>query len=727
MKKLNKFEQRLLLGIATSVLITSVGFATPQKSLEARGIHTDASTAAKIVKSPELLKEVTEQAKPSGVDIKAYVETKEKAAKGTAPAAIVAAVKASGGAVANPAIVHLTGLPGAPGNAANPAPTAKQIALAVKLFALNPAFDFPDFEAAQDLVKGDAASGRAKIAVVALTLANVTAAKHIRTAAGLLAALPNAGHFTTQELEATDNLLRGVNGAAQDLNPNAPAIAGELVRIAALGHVGAPRLGVLGVGLTPENLVTGDLLHPLKNAFMLPEFNAAYYLLHGAAPGHATVGAVIGAPNLDQILATEYLQTNAGGLGHAVIAAPNADRVNATVYLQRNGAGLAAAPVLAPTLAQIDAFIRLGVGGVHTLAAIDNEVLAHGHVGAPRLGVLGVGLTPENLATGDLLHPLKNAFTLPEFNAAYYLLHGAAPGNPTVGAVIGAPNLDQIEATEYLQTNPANGLAHAAVAAPTANQVDATVYLQKDRGGHLGAPAVPAPTLARIDALVGLGVGGVHTLAAIDIAVGGGGGGGVHPGAAQLAVLGIGGPTAEQTLAADHLHALGGGTWTGFSRARLDAAVELMSGAGALPAPSKDQIRAVQEATVDGNAQGGTAAGIGTAVAWAIKNGFGAQPVGTIPRAAAVYDTKNVGDREFVIRWPVNVGALGLTAQARLFAGGIGGIGTQNRFKVRDTQIGGLAAVLPAVPVVEKIVVFSNLTNGSQAGKVKMTDGAVAP
>lgn len=572
MKKLNKFEQRLLLGIATSVLITSVGFATPQKSLEARGIHTDASTAAKIVKSPELLKEVTEQAKPSGVDIKAYVETKEKAAKGTAPAAIVAAVKASGGAVANPAIVHLTGLPGAPGNAANPAPTAKQVALAVKLFALNPAFDFPDFEAAQDLVKGDAASGRAKIAVGALTLANVTAAKHIRTAAGLLAALPNAGHYTTQELEATDNLLRGVNGAAQDLNPNAPAIAGELVRIAALGHVGAPRLGVLGVGLTPENLVTGDLLHPLKNAFTLPEFNAAYYLLHGAAPGHATVGAVIGAPDLDQIQATEYLQTDAVGLGHAVIPAPTADQVKATVYLQKDPGGhLGVAAVPAPTLARIDALVGLGVGGVHTLAAIDIAVGGGGgggvaHPGAVRLAaVLGHAGTPDQDLLAAQIHGLGNVggvdFT--NFTQAHF------------------------EAAEDLKT------------------------------GDVG-----------------------HGRAAI----------------ANLALI-----TAPKIIAAEHLRTLPDFTGANhYSYNDLDITTSLMQG-GAVAAPTAPQIKAVVSAlAIHRNVASG--------VLKAIKTGFGAQPVGSIPAFVAEYDGQAAKNKfqKYILLWQRNA-ADGIWKQQRFY------------------------------------------------------------
>ncbi len=47
--------QHLLLGITTSVLITSAGWATPQKSLEAHGIHTDYETAVVMSQNPQLI------------------------------------------------------------------------------------------------------------------------------------------------------------------------------------------------------------------------------------------------------------------------------------------------------------------------------------------------------------------------------------------------------------------------------------------------------------------------------------------------------------------------------------------------------------------------------------------------------------------------------------------------------------------------------------------------
>ena len=294
------------------------------------------------------------------------------------------------------------------------------------------------------------------------------------------------------------------------------------------------------------------------------------------------------------------------------------------------------------------------------------------------------------------------------------MLHGAAPGNPTVGAVIGAPNLDQIQATEYLQTNAA-GLGHAIIAAPTADRVNATVYLQKDTGGHLGAPAVPAPTLARIDALVGLGVGGVHTLAAIDIAAGGGGGGVAHPGAVRLAaVLGHAG-TPDQDLLAAQIHGLGnvgGVDFTNFTQAHFEAAEDLKTGdvghgraaianlalitapkiiaaehlrtlpeftganhysdndlnittslmqGGAVAAPTAPQIKAVISAlAIHRNVASG--------VLKAIKTGFGAQPVGSIPAFVAEYDGQAAKNKfqKYILLWQRNA-ADGIWKQQRFY------------------------------------------------------------
>jgi hypothetical protein len=317
-----KFSTIASLGI---ILAVNEASATPQASLQRRGIITDPTTAAKMFQTPSLLQEYQQHAKAAGMTAEEYV--KEKEAHPNETAANIVANHQLGGALAHAGV----------------------------------AVDDKNKKAAKHL----------QALHQPLTAQSIAATVHLQEALHI-------ANPTLDEIKAEEYIEATLHLQAPDHN--------HLLSLVYLQTNPGHHLAAAIAAPTLDQINAAAHLLPLKNDFNSAQLSATEYLLdhtsagHIAAPTLAQVDAVvhlqentgnhltaaIPQPTLLQIKAAAHLLTLKNDF--------NSAKLQATLYLQTsNKAGL---PIAAPTLPQIDAVVHLQENrGNHMAAAIDEPTL----------------------------------------------------------------------------------------------------------------------------------------------------------------------------------------------------------------------------------------------------------------------------------------------------------------------------------------------------------------